>query len=90
LRRDPALAERVLRQEQVVDREEGRLIREVLVFLDRHGRTGSQSVDYILIAKNMERVADLATNIAQEIIFVVDAEDVRHRDKLERLADRGA
>jgi phosphate transport system protein len=42
----------------------------------------AQEVELILIAKNLERVADHATNIAEEVIFLTEARLVRHESKL--------
>ena len=39
-------------------------------------------MDFILIAKNLERVGDHATNIAEEIIFLAEARIVRHQERL--------
>jgi len=46
-----------------------------------------EAVDYILMAKNMERVADLATNIAEDSIFIVQAQDIRHRSRFARMGN---
>lgn len=85
LRRDPSLAEKVLATESSVDDEEERMIRDTLAILDRQRQLGSQAVDYILVAKNMERIADLANNIAEDSIFIVQAQDIRHRYRFERM-----
>jgi phosphate transport system protein len=85
LHRDPALAEKVLAAESKVDDEEERLIQQTLSILDQHAKLGAQAVDTILVAKNMERVADLATNIAEDLIFIVQAQDIRHRSRFERM-----
>jgi phosphate uptake regulator len=42
------------------------------------GTTVNRSLDLILIARNLERIADHATNIAEDTIFVVSGADVRH------------
>jgi phosphate transport system protein len=41
-----------------------------------------QAVDLILVAKNLERVADHATNIAEDVILIIEAQNVKHADKL--------
>jgi phosphate transport system protein len=42
--------------------------------------TIERALDYILIARKLERIADHATNIAEDIIFMVNGVDVRHRE----------
>jgi phosphate transport system protein len=41
--------------------------------------TIERAIDYILIARRLERIADHATNIAEDVIFMVKGIDVRHR-----------
>jgi phosphate transport system protein len=43
-----------------------------------------QALDALLIARNLERVADHATNIAEDVIFWVQGSDVRHNASIER------
>ena len=48
----------------------------------RLGRILMQGVDVILVAKNLERVADHATNIAEDVILAAEARNVKHASKL--------
>jgi len=52
--------------------------------LEAHPETASQDVDIILVAKHLERVADHATNIAEDVILVAEARNVKHAAKLAR------
>jgi phosphate transport system protein len=61
---------------------EDRLIQAVIADVVGHPERVHQEVDFILIAKNLERVGDHATNIAEEIIFLAEARIVRHQEKL--------
>lgn len=79
---DAARARAVIRADDAVDEAEGRLIQQVIAEAGRHPERTSQEMDFVLIAKNLERVADHATNIAEEVIFLAEGRIVRHADKL--------
>jgi phosphate transport system protein len=51
-------------------------------------QTIEPGLDLILISRHLERVGDHATNIAEDVIFVVEARDVRHRTTLQSANDR--
>jgi phosphate transport system protein len=63
---DAGKAEGVLREDDVVDRNEGQVIEEAIRALGRNPEVAPQEVDFILVAKNLERVADHATNARGE------------------------
>jgi phosphate transport system protein len=77
--RDPALARRVLEEEHKVDAFRDQIFRNLLTYMMSDPRTISPSLALILIARNLERVGDHATNIAEEVIYLVEGRDVRHR-----------
>ena len=81
---DPGKAEDVLREDDVVDRNEGLVIQEAIRALGRNPDLAPQEVDFILVAKNLERVADHATNIAEDVILATQARNVKHAEKLTR------
>jgi phosphate transport system protein len=79
---DPVKAQRVIDADDEIDDTEDELIQAVIAdVLDEPEKT-HQQVDFILIAKNLERVGDHATNIAEEIIFLAEARIVRHQGRL--------
>lgn len=80
---DAKLARHVLEEDERVDAEQDRVIREAMEEIRIHPEVSSQEVDLILIAKHLERVADHATNIAEDVILICEARNVRHADKLE-------
>jgi len=72
------LAQAVLEMDNVVDRmKDEAFVRLVKTMNDRPEVT-RQALDALLIARNLERVADHATNIAEDVIFWVRGADVRH------------
>jgi phosphate transport system protein len=79
---DPTKAENVLREDDVVDRNEGQVIQDAIRALGRNPDLAQQEVDFILVAKNLERVADHATNIAEDVILATQARNVKHAEKL--------
>lgn len=82
--RDVAHATRLLGEDDRVDDDQDRVIREALAEIHMHPELSSQEIDLILVAKNLERVADHATNIAESVILVVEGRNVKHADKLAR------
>jgi phosphate transport system protein len=79
---DPEKAQRVIDADDDIDAAEDRLIQAVIAEVGSHPETTNQEVDFILIAKNLERVGDHATNLAEEVIFLAEARIVRHRERL--------
>jgi phosphate transport system protein len=79
---DSSRARAVLRADDRIDREEADLIRSAIAEIQRRPARGSQEVDFIFIAKSLERVADHATNIAEDVVLVAEARNVKHEAKL--------
>ena len=77
--RDVRLAQSVLRQDDWLDGLKNQIFRELLTYMLGEPRTIEPGVELILISRHLERVGDHATNIAEDVIFIVEARDVRHR-----------
>jgi phosphate transport system protein len=77
--RDVRLAQEVLRQDDWLDALKDQIFRELLTYMLGDRQTIEPAVDLILISRHLERVGDHATNIAEDVIFLVEARDVRHR-----------
>jgi phosphate transport system protein len=78
VRRDVALAQHVLAADDQLDALKTQIFRELLTFMLSDPSTIEPSLDLILIARHLERIGDHATNIAEDVIFMVSARDVRH------------
>jgi phosphate transport system protein len=78
VRRDTTLAQRVLDQDDALDALKTRVFRDLLAFMIDDSRTIEPSLDLILVSRHLERIGDHATNIAEDVIFMVSAKDVRH------------
>jgi phosphate transport system protein len=76
--RDLALAQAVLDRDDQLDSLKSQVFRELLTHMMENPAKIEPSLDLILISRHLERIGDHATNIAEDIIFLVSARDVRH------------
>src|ERR1700719_540862 len=72
------LAQAVLEMDNVVDRMKDEAFIVLVKTMNEHPDITRQALDALLVARNLERVADHATNIAEDVIFWVRGADVRH------------
>jgi len=79
---DAEEARAVLAQDDEVDRQQDEVVRSGLQEITGRPEVASQGVDIIFVAKHLERVADHATNIAEDVILVTEARNVKHASKL--------
>ena len=79
VRGDMQLAQRVLDEDDVLDGLKTQVFRELLTFMLQDPSTIEPALDLILISRHLERVGDHATNIAEDVIFMVSGRDVRHQ-----------
>jgi phosphate transport system protein len=79
VRQDPELARRVIDGDDEVDNLRDQVFRELLTYMMGDTATIPRALDLILISRNLERIADHATNIAEDVIYIVKGEDVRER-----------
>lgn len=78
VRRDVALAEAVLAADDRLDALRSQIFRELITYMFQDPGTIEPSLDLILISRHLERIGDHATNVAEDVIFLVSARDVRH------------
>jgi phosphate transport system protein len=78
VKRDAELARDVLRRDDEVDELKDQVFRELLTYMMADPGTIQRALALILIGRNLERIADHATNIAEDVIFIAEAKDVRH------------
>ncbi len=76
--RDCKLADEVFEQEDEVDAFRDQIFRILLTHMMADPRTIQQSLSLILMARNLERIGDHATNIAEEVIYWIQGRDIRH------------
>jgi len=78
VRRDTALAEAVLAADDTLDALKTQIFRELLTYMLQNPATIEPALDLILISRHLERIGDHATNVAEDVIFILSAKDVRH------------
>jgi len=76
--RDPTLARSVLARDDGLDERKTRVTRELAEHIRNFPETTTAALELILVARNLERIGDHATNIAENTIFVVQGKDIRH------------
>jgi len=81
-RGDAEAAQIVLDEDDRVDAEQDEVVVEAMNQLEKSPERSSRSVDFIMVAKNLERVGDHATNIAEDVILIREARNVKHAAKL--------
>jgi phosphate transport system protein len=75
---DAELAKRVLQADDEVDRMNKEAFANLSNCMQTRSDSAAQALDALSIARNLERVADHATNIAEDVIFWIRGADVRH------------
>jgi len=83
VKKDAAMARGVLKRDDEVDALKDAVFRELLTYMMADPGTIQRALALILISRNIERIADHATNIAEDVIFIAEAKDVRHHAELQ-------
>jgi phosphate transport system protein len=78
VRADVDLARSVLARDDQVDLLRDQMFRELLTYMMENSAVVFPAFELILVAKNLERIGDHATNIAEDVIYMVAGRDVRH------------
>ncbi len=77
--RNPDLARGVIEADDIVDGLRDRLFEELAKFMSREPESIPRALELLLVSRNLERIADHATNIAEDVIYIARGEDVRER-----------
>ena len=78
IRKDTGLAQDVLRTDDAVDAFKNQIFQSLLGIMTTDPTAAPRALCLILISRNLERIGDHATNIAEEVIYLVQGRDVRH------------
>ena len=81
LQRNAELAQHVIKQDQEVDELQQKIYRNLLSDMIRDPQTIERATSLLLISLKIERMADHATNICEDIIYLVTGVTVRHKGK---------
>jgi phosphate transport system protein len=79
VKRDVQIARGILASDDAVDLARKQVEQQVVKIMQADPATIPDAVDYLIVARSLERIADHATNIAEDVIFLVQGVDVRHR-----------
>jgi phosphate transport system protein len=78
VRHDIELAQHVLDEDDRLDALKTQIFLELLTYMLQDPTTIEPALDLILVSRHLERIGDHATNVAEDVIFIVSARDVRH------------
>ena len=76
--RDPELARSVLASDDAVDNMRTACYHELVSFMEKDPQNIKAALDLLAVTRNLERIADHSTNIAEDVLFLVKGVDVRH------------
>ncbi len=76
---DTELAYSVIAEDEVVDRSHEAMYGVVAAMIEENPESAAVCIQFLSISRYLERMADLATNIAEDVVFLVKGEVVRHR-----------
>ena len=90
LRGDGALGREVCARDDQVDALHDSVFRILLTHMMADPRTITPSLEFLLVSRNLERVADLATNIAEDAVFLAEGKQIKHGAERAELREREA
>jgi len=82
VRKDAELARSILTSDDVIDQLRDSVYEELIGLMERDPTTVRQSINLMFIARALERLADHATNIAEDVLFLVEGVEVRHHTEV--------
>jgi phosphate transport system protein len=88
--RNVALARSVCARDDLVDQLNNQIFRELLTYMTEDPQTITRAVHLIIVSRCLERIADHATNVAEDVIFMVDARVIKHHADDKEEANKNA
>jgi phosphate transport system protein len=77
-RLDVGSAQQVVEQDEAVDSEFRSILRQLITFMMEDPRTISRCLEFLFVAKALERIGDHSKNMAEYVVYMVEGRDVRH------------
>jgi phosphate transport system protein len=78
VKKDPDLARNVLLSDDAVDQLRDAIYEDLIGYMEKEPKYVREGVNLMFVARSLERLADHATNIAEDVLFLVQGVDVRH------------
>ncbi|MBI4598541.1 MAG: phosphate signaling complex protein PhoU [Candidatus Omnitrophica bacterium] len=78
VRQDAALAQSVCERDDEVDQYDDQIFRELLTYMMEDPKAITRSVNLILVSRHIERIADHATNVAEDVIYMAQGKNIKH------------
>ena len=82
---NPTICQAVLQSDDIIDNLNKKVVKVLLDLMRSDSRSIDHALELIRVSRNLERVADLATNIAEEVIFAAEARVVKHHSLTQKL-----
>lgn len=83
--RNPQLAQQVLQRDDTVDSTYHKIFEELLALMKQNPQNVAPALHLLLVARNLERIGDHATNIAEDVVYLVQGKDIRHHHEEEKV-----
>jgi phosphate transport system protein len=78
IKEDSDLAKKVCERDNTIDNLNDQILRELITYMFSDPSTIERSIKLIQISNNFERIADLATNICEDVIYIVEGRVIKH------------
>jgi len=75
---DPILAQQVCERDSVVDALDDQVLRELVTYMVSDASTIERAIQLLEVSRSLERIADLSTNISEDVIFMVEGRNIKH------------
>ncbi|MCX7705879.1 MAG: phosphate signaling complex protein PhoU [bacterium] len=75
---NPELAKEVCRRDENVDNLRNQILRELITYMINDPTTIERALHLLRIAQNLERIADLSTNVCEDVVFMVEGKVIKH------------